>query len=69
MSLRARRGDVDLNIILRKIAPELNGSGGGHPFASGCRVPFNRLNEFLRKLDSEIGRYIQATRYPLHISP
>jgi len=69
MSLRARRGDVDLNIILRKIAPELNGSGGGHPFASGCRVPFNRLDEFLRKLDSEIGRYIQATRYPLHISP
>lgn len=54
MSLRARRNTVDLNVILRKITPRLNGCGGGHSFAAGARVPLDRLEEFLDKLESEL---------------
>ena len=54
MSLRARRNAVDLNVILRKITPRLNGCGGGHSFAAGARVPLDRLEEFLDELESEL---------------
>ena len=54
MSLRAKRTIVDLNFILRKIAPRLRGSGGGHSFAAGARVPLDSLDEFLRELESEL---------------
>ena len=39
MSLRTERDDIDLNAILRDITQRLGGSGGGHPKASGARVP------------------------------
>ncbi len=54
MSLRAKKGIIDLNLVLRKIAPQFNGSGGGHPFAAGARIPLDNLDAFLRKFESEI---------------
>ncbi len=54
MSLRAKRNTVDLNFILRKITPRLHGSGGGHSFAAGARIPLEHLDEFLRELESEL---------------
>ena len=54
MSLRAPRSGPDLNRILRRIAKSLGGTGGGHPWAAGARIPWNRLSEFLRLLASEL---------------
>ncbi len=54
MSLRARKSIVDLNSILRKIAPKFHGSGGGHSFAAGARIPLENLNDFLRELELEL---------------
>ena len=54
MSLRAKRSVVDLNLILRKITPRLHGSGGGHSFAAGARVPLDKLKDFLSRLEYEL---------------
>ncbi len=53
MSLRSVR-EIDLNRILRTIAPRLNGTGGGHPYAAGARIPVNKFMEFLEILDKEL---------------
>ncbi len=59
MSLRvSRKHPIDLNRILRMITPKYNGTGGGHSFAAGARVPYNRFAEFLEELSSEIARHL-----------
>jgi RecJ-like exonuclease len=56
MSLRSRNsGSVDLNRLLRKIAPEFGGSGGGHASAAGARIPKESFDAFLREFDKAIG--------------
>jgi nanoRNase/pAp phosphatase (c-di-AMP/oligoRNAs hydrolase) len=55
ISLRRRNGDVDLNTILRRVAPDHGGTGGGHPFAAGARIPEKELEAFLFNLDEAIG--------------
>lgn len=47
--------DVDLNIILRKIAKKFEGTGGGLPEAAGARIPADKFNNFLKELDRQIG--------------
>ena len=54
MSLRAVRGCIDLNRSLRRIAPILGGSGGGHPEASGAVIPKRKLGELINKLNDEL---------------
>jgi RecJ-like exonuclease len=54
LSIRSR-GDVDLNQILRSVAPKFGGSGGGHPVAAGARIPEDSLEGFLRAFDKKIG--------------
>ena len=54
LSIRSR-GEVDLNRILRLIAPKFGGSGGGHPSAAGARIPEGSLEDFLRAFDKKIG--------------
>jgi RecJ-like exonuclease len=54
MSLRTCRGDIDLNRILRRIAPGLGGSGGGHPSAAGARIPEGRFREFIEGLNAAL---------------
>jgi RecJ-like exonuclease len=46
ISFRVIDRSVDMNRILRVIAPKLGGSGGGHEEACGARVPLNRLDGF-----------------------
>lgn len=56
MSLRSRNSEsVDLNLLLRRIAPLFGGSGGGHAAAAGARIPKDSFNAFLRELDKAIG--------------
>ena len=59
MSLRASRSGPDLNTLLRRIAPTLGGTGGGHPWAAGARIPWPRLSDFLRLLDGEVSRILR----------
>lgn len=46
--------DIDLNIILRNIAPKFKGTGGGLPKAAGARIPADNIDNFLIELDREI---------------
>lgn len=54
LSIRSR-GNVDINRILRSVAPEFGGSGGGHPVAAGARIPEDSLEVFLRAFDARLG--------------
>ncbi len=54
MSLRACSQEIDLNRILRRIAPKLGGSGGGHPNAAGARIPKENFKVFLKELDRNL---------------
>ncbi len=54
LSIRSR-GEVDVNLLLRSVAPRFGGSGGGHPLAAGARIPKNSLNAFLRAFDKKLG--------------
>ncbi len=54
MSLRSR-DTVDLNRLLRRVAPKFGGSGGGHAAAAGTRIPKESFEAFLHELDKVIG--------------
>lgn len=50
MSLRTGDEDLDLNRLLRAIAPRFGGSGGGHPMAAGARIPEQQFLAFIKEL-------------------
>lgn len=62
MSLRSR-DSVDLNILLRRIAPQFGGNGGGHASAAGARIPKESFDAFLHAFDRAIGE--EKTRLKL----
>jgi len=51
MSLRTTDEGVDLNRILRQVAPALGGTGGGHPKAAGATIPADNFQRFLKAID------------------
>lgn len=53
MSLRST-SQVDLNALLRKIAVQLGGHGGGHKQAAGARIPCSLLEKFLEELAKQV---------------
>ena len=48
------RNSVDINTIIRKVATKYDGSGGGHPMASGGRIPARYLEQFIDEFNAEI---------------
>lgn len=54
MSLRAVRGVVDLNRVLRLATRHLGGTGGGHPEAAGARIPAKALENLIVLLNKEV---------------
>ncbi|AKB79047.1 Phosphoesterase [Methanosarcina horonobensis HB-1 = JCM 15518] len=54
LSIRSR-GKIDINRILRSVAPKFGGSGGGHLLAAGARIPEESLEVFLRAFDKKLG--------------
>lgn len=53
LSLRASREyHKDLGSITQRLASELGGFGGGHPKASGARIPKESLQRFLQGLEA-----------------
>src|SRR5665648_49360 len=57
------RDDVDTNRIIRKVAIKFDGSGGGHPMASGGRIPAKYLEQFIDEFNAEISRYQHSEIY------
>ncbi len=56
ITLRSRK-DMPLNILAEQAASFVNGSGGGHPDAAGCRIPSGSFEEFIKKLDELAGKH------------
>jgi RecJ-like exonuclease len=54
ISFRVIDRSVDLNKILRTVAPKLGASGGGHPEACGARVPLDKLDEFFEAINDTL---------------
>ncbi|MFZ2410932.1 MAG: DHHA1 domain-containing protein [Candidatus Methanoperedens sp.] len=54
LSIRLRNGGVDLNTILRRVSLKHGGTGGGHPFAGGARIPEKELDAFLHDMDDAL---------------
>ncbi len=54
MSLRAGKKSIDLNKFLRQVTAYLGGSGGGHPHAAGCRIPYRSFKKLIEKLNSRL---------------
>ncbi len=62
MSLRTREERIDLNRILREITPQVEGTGGGHPKASGARIPKERFNDFIFLLNDKAGQVLKGKK-------
>lgn len=58
VSLRCSRllsyDGIHFGNIIRKIAGEVGGSGGGHAMACGAYIPIDKKSEFLERFDSEL---------------
>jgi len=54
ISFRVIDRSVDLNRILRAVAPKLGASGGGHAQACGARVPLDKLDEFFEAINDKL---------------
>ena len=61
MSFRSR-SPVDLNHILREVAPRYGGTGGGLAEAAGARIPVADFKAFLNELDVRIGEEEQRLK-------
>ncbi|MFQ5975815.1 MAG: DHHA1 domain-containing protein [Candidatus Hydrothermarchaeales archaeon] len=55
-----KRGDfpLDINRVLRTIAPRYGGTGGGHPSAGGARIRKESLDDFISALSKEVSTII-----------
>ncbi len=54
MSLRATKGVIDLNRVLRLAIKHLGGTGGGHPMAAGARIPLKVFERLIVILNKEV---------------
>lgn len=54
LSIRGRTSlKIDLGKITYQLAKKLEGFGGGHPKASGARIPTSKLMEFIQSLNDQ----------------
>ena len=58
ISVRATPGlamqGLNVGSVTSKVAAEVGGSGGGHDVAAAARIPRERMNEFIAKLDQAL---------------
>lgn len=54
ITMRARDYSLQLNILAAEASQPLGGAGGGHPHAAGARIPINKFEEFLERLNEMI---------------
>jgi len=58
ITMRSRDYSISLNSLAEEAAESVGGSGGGLPQAAGARIPFDRMDEFLK----EVNRILNAVR-------
>ena len=61
-SARAVGSDIDLNVIIGQVVAKYGGTGGGHPQASGGRIPAKSLYDFLSDVDLAVGEALKKKR-------
>lgn len=66
ISFRAIDRSVDLNRILRTVAPKLGASGGGHAQACGARVPLDKLDRLLEAINDGLSNVTQDRERNMH---
>ncbi len=49
---------IDLGKIMRKVAGELGGHGGGHSVAAGASIPRGTEEEFVKKVNQEVAKVL-----------
>lgn len=58
LKISIRRGekikDLNIGMIVNKIAKDLHGSGGGHSAAAGARIPIEQYEKFIAKLVEDV---------------
>ncbi|MCQ2737261.1 MAG: DHH family phosphoesterase [archaeon] len=63
ISLRCSRllaySGIHFGFIIRKVAQELGGNGGGHDVACGAYIPHDKKDEFLKRMDEEVAGLIK----------
>jgi len=57
ITMRSRDYSVPLNHLAEEAAESVGGSGGGHPQASGARIPLDKFNDFVKELNRLLGKY------------
>lgn len=63
ISSRGLQSQVNRGLRLNRVmnlSEKVGGEGGGHDIAAGCRVPAERLEEFLKLADEEAGRQLAS---------
>ncbi|BAB60174.1 hypothetical protein [Thermoplasma volcanium GSS1] len=51
---------IDLADLFRRAAVKTGGVGGGHDLAAGANIPADRMGDFLKFIDEEIGHSIEV---------
>ena len=54
ISFRVVDRSVDMNRVLRTVAPRLGASGGGHPEACGARVALDKIDQFFQAINDKL---------------
>ncbi len=57
ITIRSRDYSVPLNHLAEEAAEAVGGSGGGHPQASGARIPLDKFDDFVRNMNFLLGKY------------
>jgi single-stranded-DNA-specific exonuclease len=61
MSLRTHSERLDLNEMTIAITEKIGGSGGGHPKATGARVPKDKFKLFIEELNHSISEALKVS--------
>ena len=51
ITVRKRNSAVELNVVMEAAAEAVGGSGGGHPAAAGARIPKDKLDRFIHRVN------------------
>ncbi len=57
ITMRSRDYSIPLNYLAEEAGEAVGGSGGGHPQASGARIPLNKLDKFLEEVNKLLVKY------------
>ncbi|UCH72178.1 MAG: DHH family phosphoesterase, partial [Thermoplasmatales archaeon] len=51
---------LDLGYVMKEVASNLNGKGGGHKIASGATIDSDKEDKFLKQVDIMISKQLKV---------